>query len=103
MPRVFRDDTSWHMFVRPFDHTLGSWQHYRSPDGEMWHLEDANVFNPASPVGEDAKDMKPIYGLEGRLLPVPLALASGVGPEGNLNQWLCRFDSVTSKQPVLEP
>ena len=95
MPRVFKMRDVWYMFVRPFDHSLGTWQHYRSHTGENWELVDGNVFDPEPPVGADAADMKPVFALQGEMLPDPLVLACGVGEQGNLCQWLYRLECST--------
>ena len=93
MPRVFRHNGEWNMFLRHFDKTEGmTWRHYQSPDGLDWSMVDAHLFDCAGPVpGAGAADMMPVKNLDGTL--EGHALACGM-EDGVLKLWLYEIREV---------
>ena len=81
------------MFLRHFDKTEGmTWRHYKSPDGLVWSLVDANLFDCAGPVpGTGAADMMLVKNLDGTL--EGHALACGM-EDGVLKLWLYEIREV---------
>ena len=93
MPRIFKHNGEWNMFLRHFDKTEGMiWRHYQSPDGLNWSMVDANLFDCAGPVpGTGAADMMPVKNLDGTL--EGHVLACGM-EDGVLKLWLYEIKEV---------
>lgn len=91
MPRVFRHQDQWHMFLRHFVPGDGAvWKHYRSEDGIGWRLHDANLFDCAGPEpGRGAADVSLVRGFDGAVAEPITALATGF-ENGALKLWAYR-------------
>lgn len=92
MPRVFRYNEIWNMFLRHFNTTDGSiWRHYVSLNGLEWKLYNPFLFNCAgSKPGTGAADMMLINGLNGEFIGKALACRM---EDGVLKLWLYNIDS----------
>lgn len=95
MPRVFRYENQWHMFVRSFDPGENYlWQHYASPDGLDWQPVNTTFWNKTFPTG-GASDMVPVFSFNNQLTQPPLVIATGL--EGDaMKLWF--LDLRTEKQ-----
>lgn len=88
MPRVFRLGKTWHMLLRHFEKGDGTlWKQYVSHNGLEWKLNDSNLFDCAGPTPGRVTDMAPVWGINGELCRLPLALATGMDEDGVLKLW----------------
>ena len=87
MPRVFKYNGRWNMFLRHFSSVGGAvWRHYISLNGTNWELRNPNLFNCAGPVpGKGAADIMLIKNFDGSF--TGKALACGL-EDGCLKLWL---------------
>jgi len=94
MPRVFKYNGSWNMFLRHFSTTDGTiWRHYISKNGITWELINPNLFSGAgTEPGKGATDMMLIKNFDGSF--TGNALACGL-EDGCLKLWLYNVINVS--------
>lgn len=94
MPRVFKFNNCWNMFLRHFSADDGAvWRHYISKNGINWELKNPNLFKGAgSEPGKGAADMMLIKSYDGTF--TGKALSCGLD-EGSLKLWLYRVINVS--------
>ncbi len=96
MPRVFRREGRWHMFLQDLTTATGArWQHWVSADGIAWSLRDAELFEGAGPEpGRGAAALALVRGIDGEIAEPMTALATGF-EDSALKLWAYRVREIS--------